>query len=409
MGRKKKSEAQVDAELRSLGEVKRIGPYKGGDEPMLVECLVHPGKQEGRPAKEWLRGRPISCCKRQGGARLKSEDEVDALIAAHQKVKRLDPYQGVHTLIRFQCLTHPLYVERMTPGHAIEGRHLRCCSVPRAERNGLLEKARSAYLDRLKEHGRVELMPEQRYVNQDTPLLHRCLAHDRVLPGLPRTLSRGFGLRCCLVATSQAQADRRKVAAREDFDRKVALKGRVVRENIPDNDYIDIKTPLLFRCLEHDEVYPAVPGNIITGQGLLCCLRETWESESLSKFLEKPVHADSLCFLYLSWAFDGHYLKPGIARSLKSREDEHYGENLLLLEGSRAECWVVEQVVLRETLFAFDPEAPSWPGRTELRLARSLDSEELAHRMDELLAEASQLGWRAFAGKHHLPGAVLLS
>ena len=58
---------------------------------------------------------------------------------------------------------------------------------------------------------------------------------------------------------------------------------------------------------------------------------------------------------------------------------------------------------------AFDPEAPSWPGRTELRLARSLDSEELAHRMDELLAEASQLGWRAFAGKHHLPGAALLS
>ena len=81
----------------------------------------------------------------------------------------------------------------------------------------------------------------------------------------------------------------------------------------------------------------------------------------------------------------------------------------MLLEGSRAECWVVEQVVLRETLFAFDPEAPSWPGRTELRLARSLDSEELAHRMDELLAEASQLGWRAFAGKHHLPGAALLS
>ena len=84
MGRKKKSEAQVDAELRSLGKVKRIGPYKGGHEPMLVECLVHPGQQEERPAKEWLRGCPISCCKRQGGARLKSEDEVDALIAAHQ-------------------------------------------------------------------------------------------------------------------------------------------------------------------------------------------------------------------------------------------------------------------------------------------------------------------------------------
>ena len=408
MGQKKKTAFEVDEILARLGAVVRVSDYKGADQNLKVRCILHSNTEEVKQASHWLRGRPMSCCKRKGGPRKLDVFTVDIRIAIHNKVKRVDPYVAAQQAIRFQCLTHHGHIALMSPGHAMEGRHLDCCSVPREERSGGLARARSVYEDRLKRHGRVKLLPGQKYVNQSTPLLHRCLVHDQILPGLPQTLARGFGLRCCLNFASSMEAARRRNMAALTFDERVCAKGRVVRIEKADNRYVDSKTPLLFRCLLHNEVYPAVPGNIIAGQGLRCCLRETWESDSLSKFDKNPDRASSDCCLYLSWAFNDEYLKPGIARSLEQREDDAYGDNILLLTAPRAECWVAEQVVLGETRFASDLAAPLWPGRTELRKSSQVYYEDLAVRMSRLLQSACRIGWRLFARKHLMTGWELV-
>ena len=62
-------------------------------------------------------------------------------------------------------------------------------------------------------------------------------------------------------------------------------------------------------------------------------------------------------------------------------------------------------MILLETPFAADPNAPLWQGRTELRTANLVNKEDLIKRMQDLMKESKSLGWLKFAKKHNLPGS----
>jgi len=86
------------------------------------------------------------------------------------------------------------------------------------------------------------------------------------------------------------------------------------------------------------------------------------------------------------------YLKVGIDSTGKRDKDDEYGERLAAIQGTRLECWLIEQAILHQT--RHEAGAPQelkevkWPGVTELRKTAAdvlCDmAEQLARRLPEM-------------------------
>lgn len=351
-----KAAAEYDAKLAAVGKLRRIEPCQGAHILILHECITHKKKGMIRPGNA-LNSYGLKCCKiaaaRSTGKRLREEaaDTYDERIAVFGKLKRLEPYVDSNTPILHRCLIHR-EEGRTAPAGALIGKGLRCCqkAAQAARIEGQRQEAARAYDSRIAAIGRViRLEP---YDRSATPILHRCLEHGEEHKATPGSILAGSGLACCLLAARRATQRRRNREAAERYDARLAEVGRLVRVE----PYINSSTPILHRCLDHDELHPIPPNNALQGAGIRCCRRSGWDC--LRFLLDgndlRPLMEEAT-FMYV---FDvpgrEGWLKPGISNNpeLRARNpmsDGIYGELLASWElPDRTAAILVEEAVLRD-------------------------------------------------------------
>jgi hypothetical protein len=200
-----------------------------------------------------------------------TEEEYDARIAIYGKAIRIEPYQGMEVKIDHRCLKH-LEVHKSTPHSTLKGAGLSCCNISKI-RN---EEASGKYDDTLASIGKAERL--EPYINNRTPIKHKCLVHNEVHLARPCQVIKGIGLNCC-----KRNPDS-KAKAKETYDERLAKIGRVERLE----EYVDADHKILHRCIEHREEHLASPRIVLSGKGLACCNRaKRLNNEARSKYDER--------------------------------------------------------------------------------------------------------------------------
>ena len=129
------------------------------------------------------------------------------------------------------------------------------------------------YVQALAAFGKVEVL--EPYQDGRTPIKHRCLQCGNVQMIRPQHALRGSGCRLCGAKAPAAQRNQR--AAKNYADRLAAIGKLEVLE-----PYIDAKTPILHKCLEHGLIQKCKPNNALNGKGLGCC-----KQAGVKKFLDE--------------------------------------------------------------------------------------------------------------------------
>lgn len=264
------------------------------------------------------------------------------------------------------------------------GEGLKCCKTAylRAAGETRRKEAELTYDARLAEIGR--LVRVGKYTGRRNPMKHRCLVHGEIHEAVAGNCLVGRGLACCGRQARFDRAEKQKAESKKKYQQRLASIGRA--ECL--EEYIDVTTPILHRCLLHGELNYAKPKDLINGSGLACC-RDNG-SDSIDHALSGTyrfanVEASSL-YVYRLANHPG-YLKPGIAKDCEARAGKEYGPQVCSWERDhRTFVFLPEQVLLKATrLAAHCPSAlAGWRGATELR---RMDAGALVTMAQELMDE----------------------
>lgn len=103
-----------------------------------------------------------------------------------------------------------------------------------------------------------------KYIDANTKILHRCLIHDIDWNITPSRALQGSGCEKC----HNEKISISKTRPNEQFVDKLKS---ITQNIVPLEKYVNTKTPILFRCIEHDVEWKALPDNVLHGHGCHKC------------------------------------------------------------------------------------------------------------------------------------------
>ena len=199
----------------------------------------------------------------------KSRDTYDEKLAKHGKAVRLEEWIDSRTPILHRCLTHG-EEHKTSPSALVRGRGMKCCQKAAQIEEGARRRAEAAarYDKNIAEFGKVKRL--EPYVKNNVKILHECLIHGEQGLLSPMDALVGKGIPCCKRAKHLERVEEQKAQAKKDFYAAMAQRDDIeVLE-----EYVDSETPILFKCLKHDELHRTSPRNPLrknnTG-GFACC------------------------------------------------------------------------------------------------------------------------------------------
>lgn len=388
--RKRTHDDYVQA-LAAFGKVEVLEPYQDGRTPIKHRCLQCGNVQMIRPTNA-VRGSGCRLCGAKSPAAQRNQRAAKnyaSRLAAIGRLEVLESYVDSHTPILHRCLIHG-EEHKTAPMNAINRNGgLKCCkeAAMQEQREKQTAKARTEYEARLAAIGKVEAL--EPYINNTTPILHKCLTHGKELKARPSDLLQGKGLKCCQGTIGMLKYEGSK------YEAECAQHGRV----LPLEPYQGIRVRILHKCLTHGETHLASPHTILKGHGLKCC---NLGGDSLARLLNDSEWANRSCHLYVA-RISEDYLKPGIAEDTKQRAEQgggfYSGYAFISDQLTRAEAWAIEQRLLSESVDAKPDTLPEifkgWEGYTELREKDVLPESWYVTRFWELLDEVGEEGWEA--------------
>lgn len=108
----------------------------------------------------------------------------------------------------------------------------------------------------------VEVVGE--YINAKTKIMFHCLIHDVYWEALPYAPLRGHGCNMChgeKIHNFKTRTNEQYIKELQEVNKDI-----IVLEN-----YIDIRTPILHKCIKHNVTWKASPGNVLKGCGCRKC------------------------------------------------------------------------------------------------------------------------------------------
>lgn len=124
---------RFDEFMKSHQYLVALEPYKRWTRKMLFRCDLHSEEHLSTPAMV-MRGSGLACCgkaKRKAKAQAVIEESAktyDERIAVFNRVKRIEPYQGVKVKTKHDCLIHG-EVHLFSPQDALVGKGPPCCNT----------------------------------------------------------------------------------------------------------------------------------------------------------------------------------------------------------------------------------------------------------------------------------------
>lgn len=257
--------------------VEALEPYIDSCTPILHRCKKHDLKWKAMPINI-LRGCGCSKCKseRISNAQFKPhEDYVEELSKKNPHIEVIEQYAGVDTLILHYCKKHDIYW-KATPPNVLKG-----CGCPECVKEKIRDSLVKTHEEYTKElllkNPNVEVV--DKYINANIPIKHHCLIHDVYWNITPSNALKGCG---CPKCRSE------KIIVQNAFTHETYVNElKLVNPNIiVIGRYINMKTPILHKCLIHNEEWTTTPGSTLQGCGCPVCRSEKI-SEKLTKTHEE--------------------------------------------------------------------------------------------------------------------------
>ena len=183
----------------------------------------------------------------------KTHDEyVKELTIKNSNIEVIESYVDARTPILHHCKKHDMFW-KISPGNALKGKG---CSRCRSEKiSNSLKKEHLEYVaDLLVYNPSVEVVDE--YINQNTPIRHRCKIHDYIWSAYPYNVLEGKGCPFC-------RSDRIKeklVWSHEDYVSELVIKNSGI-EVI--EQYVNMNTKIWHRCKIDGTEWQMAPSAIL--------------------------------------------------------------------------------------------------------------------------------------------------
>ena len=247
-------------------------------------------------------------------------------------------------------------------------------------------------------HGTKYSYAKTEYLRSNLPVIITCSEHGdfKQLPSLHLS---GRGCQQC--AFRDRALKNTKTTA--EFVRD-AIDVHGLRYSYEKTIYHSAKEPVIIGCSLHGD-FSQVANDHLSGYGCQKCGDLRKGIDSISSFLADEQRAQEYCELSLVTV--DQFLKIGISVDTLERDKAFYDEYLLILPGTRSQCWVAEQYLLDQTSWLEPSNLPSkflkWRGRRELRLP-DVDIDELKNEIERVHTQVLELGWFRFAKSKELFG-----
>lgn len=265
MSRKKTHEEYVaELAVKNPG-IEAVDEYVDAKTKILHHCLKHDVYWESLPSNV-LSGKGCSKClsEKLRNKFVKSHDGYVSQVAKiSPHIVVLESYVDSNTPILHFCKTHSLEWKAY-PSNILKGYGCRECGIDKIHNHK--RNRHDDYVAELKvKNPTVEVVG--RYDGLSTKILHRCLIHNVLWETQPANALMGKGCEKC---HRERIADSNR-KSHEQYVNEV----KVVNKNIiVVGDYVNMKTPILHKCLEHNVEWVAYPNNILKGCGCSQCGNE---------------------------------------------------------------------------------------------------------------------------------------
>lgn len=183
------------------------------------------------------------------------EEYVKQVEKINPNIEVLERYIDAHTKILHRCKIDG-YEWYVSPNNILKGRGCPCCS-------NHIKRTQEDYISEvLLINPNIEVLGD--YINNITPILHRCLIHNIIWNAAPNSILRGHGCRQC---GNEILANARR-KSREQYISELKI---INPDIIVIGEYINAHTPVLHKCLIDGYEWYAKPNNILSGRGCPKC------------------------------------------------------------------------------------------------------------------------------------------
>ena len=261
-----KSHDQYVAQVKNLNpNIRVLGNYIDSKTAILHLCKKHNVEWEAMPTNI-LKGCGCSECKKEKIIKfnLKSnEDYIRELKIKNPNVKLVEKYIDTNTPILHHCTEHN-YDWKIAPKNALYGHGCPQCHNERIKKS--LSKLHDEYIQEVsvKNHG-IKVIGE--YNNANTKLLHYCTIHNFYWETTPQSILEGHG---CPKCNSEKISKKNTMSHQWYVDE--------LKKNNPTTiaveQYINMRTPILHKCLIHNLEWITTPSSTLQGCGCIKCKGE---------------------------------------------------------------------------------------------------------------------------------------
>ena len=239
--------------------------YIGSSVPILHLCKLHNIKWKAIPSN-LLKGQGcIECGKEKfiKKIRFSHEEYIEKLKVVNPNVEVIEHYLGSNVPILHKCLIHNVNWNT-APSNVLSGK-----GCPKCRRGEIRMKMAKSHADYVKELAEKNPTVEVtgKYVNGRTKIQHHCLIHNIYWDTVPSNVLKGCGCPKCLaerITTSNCLSNQEYIETLQSNNANV-----ISMEN-----YVNIKTPILHKCLIHNYEWKTSPASVLQGCGCPECGRQ---------------------------------------------------------------------------------------------------------------------------------------
>ena len=251
-----KSNEQYVLELKQKNpNIMPLEDYKGANTSILHKCLIDGYEWKARPGNMLFGSGCPKCSQR---FRRTDEDYKREVSELYPYIEVLNEFLTMQTPILHRCNRHN--IEWMaTPQNILDGHGCKQCGIEKIIEKNI--KTNEQYIQELSVvNPNIEVLED--YKGANTPILHRCLIDNYEWKGTPANLLYHTGCPRCSKNVKRTQEQYL-------YDLK-----EVNPFVIPLEDFINVKTPILHRCLKHNIDWITSPASVLQGGGCKNCKYE---------------------------------------------------------------------------------------------------------------------------------------
>ena len=277
MTRKKTHEKYVEELKVKNPDIEVVDKYVNNKTKIMHHCLIHDIYWKTTPERV-LNGAKCPQCKKETLRLLKAkthEEYVKEVANINSNIEVLGIYINAKTPIKHHCLKHNIYWDAI-PDNILKG--MGCVECGKEKYSAVLRKTHDQYVKEVKKIN-PDIIVLDYYINNFTPILHKCRKHNIVWMTSPAVILRGGG---CV----ECGKEKLRNCHIKSHDTYVEELSKTNSNIVVLEEYKGTNTSILHKCLIDGYEWMAQPANILHGYGCPVCNISHGERNT-QKWLEK--------------------------------------------------------------------------------------------------------------------------